>query len=195
MTTEASVSSLSPLVSPLPTLQKAFPLYISAAEAYSHLVSSTLVPEADRAAVKKKWRLVLERAEKVRKRIEELGGHVGKAPVSDEGEEEVIKRRGGSLNGLELDFWSNPSGRQFSGEIYREDEQPELAKEQEDLRPVWKEVSPHSWEVEMKKDERWFVRQGPGADCSVVAGFEACLEYNRRWGQNVGIPNPNQDPD
>ncbi|KAK1920912.1 calpain-like protease palB/RIM13 [Papiliotrema laurentii] len=176
---EASLSSLSPLQSPLPTLHKAFPLYISAAENYSHLISSGLAPEHDKANIKKKWRLVLERAEKVKRRIEDLGGHVGKVGVSDEVEEEAILHRGGVMNGVHLDMWT-PGLIRYEGDIA----QPELAEEQEELGPEWADVDPATWSISTSNE--WVVRQGHGADCSVVAGFGACLEHNRRWGTSLG---------
>ena len=188
VTTESSLSTLSPLVSPLSTLQKAFPLYISAADAYSRLLASSLVVEAERAVIKKKWRLVLERAEKVKARIEEIGGHVGKAASSDEGEEEAVKRRGGVMNAIHMDFWTgSPPERDFrdGGQPYQGAVQPELAKEQDELEPEWTELPKSMWDVKMKKEERWVAKQGPGADCSVVAGIAVCLEHNRRWGTTV----------
>ena len=137
------------------------------------------MPESEKANVKKKWRLVLERAEKVKKRIESLGGHVGKIEVSDDVEEEKIIARGGHINGFNLDLWTD--GRiDYGGPVV----QPELAREQTDLDPEWATVEDEEWDVDLSK-ERWVVRQGPGADCSVVAGFGACLEHNRRWGTSV----------
>lgn len=181
---EASLSSLSPLTSPLPTLHKAFPLYISTAEQYSLLLSAGLIPENDRPGIKKKWRLVLERAEKVKKRIEDLGGHVGKVGVGDEVEEEAIVRRGGHVNGSNLDLWSEPRSSTFAGKGGEVGHQPELAKEQEALDPEWAEVDVGAWDEKLGEGRR-VIRQGPGADCSVVAGFGACLEHDRDWGTKV----------
>lgn len=187
MLLESSLPSLPPLASPIPTLQKAFPLYISAAEAYSHLLSSSLVPEADKAGIKRKWRLVLERAEKVKHRIEELGGQVGKVGVGDEGEEEAVKRRGGRMNGIDLERWPIPSKKDFEirGEgIYRADSQPDFPDLPGD-EVEWAEADKEGWDVRMREGERWVVHQGAGADCSVVAGLGVCLEHNRRWGTKV----------
>lgn len=170
--------------SPLPTLLKAFPLYISSAEAYSHLLSSKLVPAQDVLGIKKKWRLVLERAEKVKKRAEELGGHVGRAGMGDEGEEAAVVRRAGRLHGIETELWRIPSDREFVGEPWR-GVQPELAEEQIKLRAEWAETPREAWKAQMDKGRRWVVRQGVGADCSVVAGLGVCLEHDRRWGTSV----------
>lgn len=182
---EASLPSLPPLASPIPVLQKAFPLYISAAETYSHLLASSLVPDPDKAGIKRKWRLVLERAEKVKNRIEELGGQVGKVGIGDEGEEEAVRRRGGRMNGVDLDRWSLPSNGEFElgRGVYRAESQPDLAVERDTV--VWREVDEKAWTVVVGEEERWMVNQGAGADCSVVAGLGVCLEHNRRWGTKV----------
>ncbi|EKD04298.1 hypothetical protein A1Q2_01329 [Trichosporon asahii var. asahii CBS 8904] len=177
---ESSISSLSPLTSPLPTLNKAFQLYISAAEAYSHLLSSALVAKADRPTVTKKWRLVLERAEKVKKRITELGGRVGAAEIDDEAEEAAVCRRASRFNNVVAELWrAPPPDREFVGDRYRDQTQPELADEQLAHDPEWAEVSPSLWDL---KGADWQVSQGPGADCSVTAGIGSCLAHNERWG-------------
>ena len=182
---ESSLSSLAPLASPLPTLHKAFPLYIASAEQYSNLLASNAVPESERATVKRKWRLVLERAEKVKRRIEELGGQVRKPEASDEGQEQAVLRRGIEINGIRAERWSVPSDSAFSGATFTDpDGQPELAKEQEELSPEWIEPPRDTWGVQLRK-HRWLVGQGPGADCSVVAGLCSCLEHNRRWNTTV----------
>jgi calpain-7 len=187
--TEASLSSLSPLISALPTLQKAFPLYISSAESYSHLLSSNLVPETEKPTIKKKWRLVLERAEKVKNRIEELGGVVGKVGVGDEDEEGSILRRGGIINGVTTQLWREPGTADFaltkSGEVWRDVRQPVLATEQVDQDAVWTLVDEREWEVKSSTKERWLVRQGPGADCSFVAGLGVSMEHDKRWKTQV----------
>ncbi|WVQ83588.1 hypothetical protein IAT38_005729 [Cryptococcus sp. DSM 104549] len=185
---ESSLSSISPLSSPLPTLQKAFPIYISSAEAYSHLLSSKLVPPGDVQQVKKKWRLVLERAEKIKARIEQLGGRVGKAQVGDEGEEAAVLRRGSSVNGVEVDLWVEPSGKLDAGEEWRDREQPELAEAQLSKDPEWREVPRESWGQGVKKGE-WVMMQGPVADCSVVAAMGVGLEHEKRFGTKFGWNN------
>lgn len=145
---ESSISSLSPLTSPLPTLNKAFQLYISAAEAYSHLLSSALVAKVDRSTVTKKWRLVLERAEKVKKRILELGGRVGAAETDDEAEEAAVCRRASRFNNVVAEPWrAPPPDREFVGDRYRDLTQPELADEQLAHDPEWAEVTPSLWEI------------------------------------------------
>lgn len=194
MLAESSLSALSPLVSPLPTLLKAFPLYIAAAEAYSHLLSSRLVPDQEVAGVKRKWRLVLERAEKVKKRVEELGGKVGKSEVGDEGEEAAVVRRGGRVNGIEIEEWRGvPSDREFAlhGRAGGGFDppfvglKPELAQEQIAAGVEWASTNPSSWHSVLPAGQRCVVTQGTGADCSVVAGMSVCLEHDRRWGTNV----------
>ena len=182
--TESYLSNLSPVTSPVPTLLKAFPLYISAAEVYSNLLSSSLVPETERSGIKRKWRLVLERAEKVKRRVEELGGQVGRAAVSEQGEEDAIARRGGVINGIHLEMWSEPSEREWNlgDEAFRDKSQPELSNEQKSLGAEWVELPRSAWDVPDDKETRWRVKQGPGADCSVVAALGVCMEHNRRWG-------------
>ncbi|WVF66841.1 hypothetical protein IAT40_001583 [Kwoniella sp. CBS 6097] len=184
---EASLSALSPLSSPLPTLQKAFPAYISSAEAYSHLLASNLVPVNDVVTVRKKWRLVLERAEKIKARIESLGSQVGKVEIGDQGEEDAVLRRGGKINGVNVDIWTEPSSRIFEGEQYREGHQPELAEEQIKRDPVWTEVPKESWDA-VTGDE-WVMRQGPVSDCSVVAAMGVELGHNRKFGTDLAWSN------
>ncbi|ORY29529.1 hypothetical protein BCR39DRAFT_531983 [Naematelia encephala] len=188
---EASLSTLSPLMSPLPTLHQTFPLYVSAAEAYSNLLSSSTVPESERLAIKKKWRLVLERAEKIKLRIAQLGDQVGRAAVGDAGEEDNIVRRGGIINGVVTEIWNEagPSCSEFTlGKqgVWTDASQPPLAKEQIALSPEWAEIDKDSWNVTEENSSRWMVKQGPGADCSVVAGLGVCMEHNRLWGTRLG---------
>lgn len=164
-------------------MNKAFQLYISAAEAYSHLLSSALVAKADRHTVTKKWRLVLERAEKVKKRILELGGRVGAAEIDDEAEEAAVCRRASRFNNIVAEPWrAPPPDREFVGDRYRDLTQPELADEQLARDPEWEEVTPSLWDL---KGSDWQVSQGPGADCSVTAGIGSCLAHNQRWGTTV----------
>ncbi|WWC60071.1 uncharacterized protein I303_102634 [Kwoniella dejecticola CBS 10117] len=180
---ESSISNLSPLVSALPTLQKAFPAYISAAEVYSHLLSSNLVPSDDIANVRKKWRLVLERAEKIKARIESLGGQVGKVGIGDEGEEVAVLRRGSKVNGVEIPLWNGePSQREFGGDRYVDGRQPELADEQIHLDPIWREVPLDTWTIE---SDQWILKQGPVSDCSVVAAMGVNLEHDRQFGSSA----------
>ena len=187
--TESSLSTLAPLASPLPTLQRAFPLYISSAETYSQLISFKLTPPHEKDGIKKKWRLVLDRAEKVKAKIEELGGQVGRVDTGDEAEEADIVRRGGKINGLELSVWSEPYEREFEigkGAVFRDKEQTELAVEQVELDPEWAEVGKDEWD-RSQEEGRVVVTQGAGADCSVVAGLTVCLEHNRRWKRKVCV--------
>ena len=187
--TESHLSNLSPLASPVPTLLKAFPLYISAAEVYSNLLSSSLVPEAERSGIKRKWRLVLERAAKVKRRVEELGGQVGRPAVSEQGEEDAILRRGGVINGIHMEMWAKPSEREWylGDQVFRDNNQPEFSKEQKSLGAEWTELPRSAWDVLEDEEIRWIVRQGPGADCSVVAALGVCMEHNRRWGSMVSF--------
>lgn len=144
----------------------------------------------ERIAIKKKWRLVLERAEKVKARVEELGGHIGKAVVGDEGEEGAIRRRGRLMNGIQLDEWTEPHEREWrlgKEGMYRDTRQPELADEQKALDAEWAELPISYWIVKEDKETRWMVKQGPGADCSVVAGLGVCMNHNRRWGTTVSV--------
>lgn len=178
------MSTLAPLASPLPVLHKAFQLYISAAEAYSHLLQSGLVRPYDKPTVQKKWRLVLERAEKVKKRVDELGGRVGAPEVTDELEEAAVRRRAATVNRIVADVWRTPPDREFTSNThYRDAVQPELAQQQIKLDPEWAELPEEAWTG--PSTGRWEVRQGPGADCSVTAGIGACLAHNARWGTTV----------
>ncbi|EIW69089.1 hypothetical protein TREMEDRAFT_39376 [Tremella mesenterica DSM 1558] len=191
---EASLAKLPPTCSPLPTLLKSFPLYISAAQSYSHLLSSGLVPSSDVSAVKKKWRLVLERAEKIKRRVEELGGQVGKASVGDEGEEKAVLRRGRKINSYEFEEWVEPSSREFDiGEEGRW-KGDELALPHREGPVDWLESTNLSWtgfEEKMRRrgQGRCVVRQGIGADCSIAAALTVCLEHNCRWGTKLGAGN------
>ncbi|WWC68846.1 uncharacterized protein I206_102782 [Kwoniella pini CBS 10737] len=184
---ESSLSSLSPLVSPVPTLQKAFPAYISAAEIYSHLIASNLVPDHDITNIKRKWRLVLERAEKIKSRIESLGGQVGKVEIGDEGEEAAILRRGSKVNGIDVPLWNGePGSREFEDERYTEIRQPELADEQIRHNPIWREVPAENWD---NQGDNWILKQGPVSDCSVVAAIGVNLEHDRQFGSSSKIDN------
>lgn len=150
------------------------------------------MPETERAGIKKKWRLVLERAEKVKGRIEALGGQVGRANIGDEGVEDSIRRRGGSLNEITAPLWREPSDWEFQlGKegAFRDGSQPQLDKGQLALDPEWAEVLPEAWIDLGNQDPRWILRQGPGADCSIVAGMGVCVEHNRRWKTTVSVNN------
>lgn len=134
--------------------------------------------------------MVLERAEKVKTRIEELGGQVGKVGVGDAGEEESVRRRGGTMNGVDIPTWSIPSDGDFEpGKegLFRLRQQPDLAMPLEQPPAEWAELPEISWNSRILPDERWVVNQGVGADCSVVAGLGVCLDHNRRWGTRVCI--------
>lgn len=140
---------------------------------------------ADRPQVQKKWRLVLERAEKVKRRIEELGGRVGTAAVDEEAGEAAVCRRGANMNGIVADIWrASPPDRDFQGETYRDSFHLELAEEQLANDPEWAELPASAWEQD-DGSTAWEVKQGPGADCSVTAGLGACLAHNQRWGTSV----------
>jgi calpain-7 len=167
----------------LPTLQRTFTLYIASAESYSHLLSSGLVPAHEKEAIRKKWRLVLERAEKVKKRIEGLGGQVAKIDPGDEGTENAVVRRGGLMNGCKLDLWHEPSPREFEGSEYREVKEPDMP----DVDVVWKDIGKEEWACDVGREDVWTVRQGTGADCSVAAGLGVSLEHNRLWDSKVRL--------
>lgn len=141
-----------------------------------------MVPTPERAGIQRKWRLVLDRAEKVKRRIEELGGRVGVVEVDEAAEEAAVLRRGERMNGVQLGIWRVPPDGEFVGERFVDD-QPELAQEQIRLDPHWAELPPSAWEG----SSSWNVRQGPGADCSVTAGLGACLAHNSRWGGTVSV--------
>ncbi|WVW79913.1 hypothetical protein I302_101883 [Kwoniella bestiolae CBS 10118] len=186
---ESSLSSLSPIASPLPTLQKAFPAYISAGESYSHLLASSLVPLTEVGNIRKKWRLVLERAEKIKNRIESLGGQVGKVEIGDEGEESAVIRRGSRINNIECPVWTGePRDSEFRGEKFIDDRQPDLAEEQLIHQPRWRDVPIQSW-TENGQEDRWILKQGPVSDCSVVAAMGVGLEHDRQFGQGLNRAN------
>ena len=126
------------------------------------------------------------RAEKVKQRIESLGGKVGKVEIGDEGVEAAVKRRSGLINGLQLSEWTGePSSREFQTSskngAYREDVQPEMP----DVDVEWTKIEDKEWECMIGPGERWTVRQGTGADCSVSAGLGVCIEHNRTWHTTV----------
>ncbi|KAK4687428.1 calpain-7, partial [Tremellales sp. Uapishka_1] len=195
---ESQLSTLPSQSSPIPTLLNAFPQYIAAAATYSHLLSSSLVPSTERANLTKKWRLVLERAEKIKRRIEQLGGQVGKVATEDRLEEDAIRRRGGVVNGVLLEEWRTPSDRGFEGEQWRDERQPELTEDQLSENPVWMAAREDAWkdgeEAEMQmgadKTSKWIISQGRGADCSLVSGLGVCVLYESRWGRSVCLAHP-----
>ncbi|WWD16725.1 hypothetical protein CI109_101156 [Kwoniella shandongensis] len=183
---ESSLGTISISTSPLPTLQRAFTTYISAAETYSHLLSSKLVPSTEIPTIKKRWRLVLDRAEKIKSRVEQLGGQVGKAEVGDAGEEAAILRRGGKVNGLDLPFWVEPKESWFVGEHeYRDEVQPELAEEQIKAQAEWRELPVDTWDQNSEEDG-FSMRQGPIGDCSVVVAIGVKLQHNKDFGTKFG---------
>lgn len=126
---------------------------------------------------------MLERAEKVKKRVEGLGGKVGAAGVDEEAEEAAVLRRGARINGFQADVWRGcPPDFEFAGATFHDARQPQLADEQLALDPEWAPLPESMWKAE---DGMWKVRQGPGADCSVTAGLGACIAHNARWGTKV----------
>ena len=88
------------------------------------------------------------------------------------------------MNGVKLEIWREPSPGALRAVGEAVEVQPELAKEQEALDPEWAPVPTGAWDINPGR-HKWVVRQGPGADCSVVAGLGACLEHNRRWNTSV----------
>lgn len=123
----------------------------------------------------------MERAEKVKKRIESLGGQVAKIDPGDEGPEAAVIRRGGYMNGIKLDEWREPNPREFEGAEYRDVKEPDMP----DVDVVWKDIGREEWDCDVGKEEVWTVRQGTGADCSVAAGLGVSLEHNRLWDSRV----------
>ncbi|KAI5448820.1 cysteine protease, variant 2, partial [Naganishia albida] len=112
--TTASLKLETTLPHTLPNLaQRIFPSYISAATLWSDLLSSGLVPSSSSIAVDgpatkaeaiKKWRMCLERADLVKKKVVGMGGTIGKAVdrvpvassrngVGDEAVQRAVKRR------------------------------------------------------------------------------------------------------
>ena len=185
--TEGSLSFVSPIISPLPLLHKAFAQYIAAAEGYSHLLSFSQISDAEKAAIKKKWRLLLERAEKVKRRIETLGDQAGKAAVNDAIQEEGIFRRSGRINGCECEVWVEPNQADFEpgDEPYKETSWMDRTIGGHDVDFV--RAAPEAWENEWGPIARWMAVQGIGEDCSIAAVLGACLEHNRRHGSTVSV--------
>ena len=132
---------------------------------------------------------MLERAEKVKRQIESLGGYVGKGLMADDGEEEIIRQRGSTINGTSTRLWSDPDLGEFeSSTDWAEsvhDSQPDVPALASGSKVDWHGMASVSWDSKPREKECWVVRQGPGADCSVVAGLSVCLEHNRRWGMRV----------
>ncbi|KAI5450824.1 cysteine protease, partial [Naganishia albida] len=112
--TTASLKLETTLPHTLPNLaQRIFPSYISAATLWSNLLSSGLIPASSSIAVDgpttkaeaiKKWRMCLERADLVKKKVVGMGGTIGKAVdrvpvassrngVGDEAVQRAMKRR------------------------------------------------------------------------------------------------------
>nr|ODN98585.1 calpain-like protease palB/RIM13 [Cryptococcus depauperatus CBS 7855] len=185
---EASLSTLSPVTSPIPTLQKAFPVYITAAETYGLLLSSKLVPKNDIQLVKKKWRLILERAEKIKARIEQLGGFVGKVEIGVAGEELAVLFRGSTINGVDAPLWVKPESHMDEGDLFRESEQPELAGSQLELDPEWREIAEDIWRLQTSKSEHT-MKQGLVSDCSIVAAMGVGIEHGKRFKTEFGWNN------
>ncbi|KAL7419785.1 cysteine protease [Cryptotrichosporon argae] len=172
VTAEASLSKLAPTSSAVPTLQSAFALYVSSAEHYSRLLSSRLVLDTETAAVKKKMRLVLERAEKVKTRLAALGAPAGRVEVGA-GEEDEIVRRSARVNGRELPRWAEPGAREFEGAMWEQS----MVDTPRDAEVTWGEPM-GEWG---RRKGKWVVRQGRTADCSVAVALAGCWEHDRRW--------------
>jgi len=74
--------------------------------------------------------------------------------------------------------------------VFRVSRQPELSDEQKSLNAEWADSISSSWDVKLDQETQWSVKQGPGADCSVVAGLGVCLEHNRKWSTTVSVESP-----
>lgn len=130
---------------------------------------------------------MLERAEKVKSRIEQLGGHVAKAEMGDEGEEVAVLRRGSLINGVAVELWRPPGDRFDAGEWYREAVQPESAAAQLDMDPEWKDIQPSSWQQQASNESDWVMRQGPVSDCSIVAAMGVGVKHGEQFGTAVSF--------
>ena len=110
--------------------------------------------------------------------------------MTDEGEEDAVRRRGSVMNGVNMESGVEPREdvwRLGKDGAFRDAQQPELADEQIALGPEWAEMPLSAWSTREDKGTRWITKQGPGADCSVVAGLGVCMEHNRRWGTAVSF--------
>lgn len=126
----------------------------------------------------------MERAEKIKNRIESLGGQVGKVEIGDEGEESAVLRRGSKINNIEVPLWTGEPSEGDFRDRFVDDRQPELAEEQLKHDPIWKEVPAEAWSCD-KYGDRWVLKQGPVSDCSVVAAMGVGLEHDRHFGNSA----------
>lgn len=130
---------------------------------------------------------MLERAEKVKSRIEQLGGHVAKVEIGDRGEEKAVLRRASLVNGVAVELWQPPGDRFDAGESYREAVQPELAAAQLDMDPEWKDIQADCWLHQTPNEGDWVMRQGPVSDCSVVAAMGVGVKHGEQFGTAVSL--------
>lgn len=128
---------------------------------------------------------MLERAEKVKSRIEQLGGHVAKAEIGDRGEEIAVLRRASLINGVAVELWRPPGDTFDAGEPYREAVQPELAAAQLDMDPEWRDIQADCWLHQAPNEGDWVMRQGPVSDCSVVAAMGVGIKHAGQFGTAV----------
>lgn len=132
---------------------------------------------------------MLERAEKVKSRIEQLGGHVAKAEIGDRGEEIAVLRRASLINGVAVELWRPPGDTFDAGEPYREAVQPELAAAQLDMDPEWRDIQADCWLHQAPNEGDWVMRQGPVSDCSVVAAMGVGIKHAGQFGTAFGWEN------
>ena len=111
--------------------------------------------------------------------------------MADGEEEDIIRQRGSVINGISTRIWPAPhdgvSELDTEWEPFMDGTQPDIPATASSSNVNWHGMSSACWESKPTARERWVVRQGPGADCSVVAGLSVCLEHNRRWRSRVSL--------
>ena len=180
--------------SSLTSLQTTFPLYVKAAQSYSQLLSHHELQPAQRPTIIKRWKMVLDRADKLKKAIESRGGAVGRVAAGDEGREAEVRRKGGIVNGIQLGEWSGPP-RAATEKAWIDPQPPALSPAQVGLDADWRRVTWPSGSIKGKEVAvgDMEIEQGPGADCSVVAALAVCVGHNCRFKSSVSI-NPMYRP-
>ncbi|KAJ3487156.1 hypothetical protein NLI96_g3727 [Meripilus lineatus] len=156
---------------------RAFPLYIQAAEDFLHLSRASTNPSL-RASYKALADKALERAEKIKSVKRDI------APVLrnhfDEREQASVLRRSSTVNGSLTPLWGT-----FSPPTPIL--QPLLSPEQRKHFAVWKRLPRAEWPLSSPSRplQADAIIQSVVSDCSVCASIAVCINHDRRWGTKL----------
>ncbi|KAF9788172.1 hypothetical protein BJ322DRAFT_1217334 [Thelephora terrestris] len=166
----------------------AFKLYLSAAEDFIHLKSTTgdskVKSHADSRAA-----IALQRAEKIKSIHRDLTPVVRNA-FSEQSQCSVLKKSS-RVNGKRIPLWHDPR-------LPSEDlpDQPELARVQLAQSAVWKLPAElcTNWAHAPDDAEPQDIAQRIISDCSVCASIVVCLVHRKRFSSNLGKSSLHRHP-